>query len=112
MKLQSQDIRQTVNCTDSEILIRDNYCVAYKVSETFVNNAYVNEEFNSLIIQVNPYNDGTLVIGISPQIISEIFMILIDGQEWMDSYIEGNKVTVNFTRGTKKIEIIGEKIQS
>ena len=80
------------------------------MSETFVNNAYVDEEFNSVIIEVDPYNGGTLVIDLPPQMISDIFMILTDDQEWMDSYIEGNKVTVNFPWGTDKIEIIGEKV--
>ena len=112
MKLQSQDIRQTVNCTDGEILIRGTHCVAYEVSETFVSNAYVDEELSSLIIEVDPYNGGTLVIDLSPQIISGMFMILIDDQEWRDSHIEGNKVTVNFPWGTEKIEIIDEKVQS
>ena len=81
IKLQSQDSKQIVNCTDGEILIKGTHCVAYEISETFVNNAYIDEEFNSLIIEVNPYNSGTLVIDLFPQIISSMFMILIGAQE-------------------------------
>ena len=109
MKSPSENTKLKVNCTESEILIRGTQCVPYKISGTFVINAHVDEKFNSLTIEVDPYNGGTFVIDLSPQIISDVFMVLIDGQEWRDSYVEGNKVTVNFPWGTEMIEVIGEK---
>ena len=87
-------------------------CTRYEISETFVTETYVDKKLNSIIIGVDPYNEGTLVIEPSQQTISGIFMILIGGQEWRDSYIEENKVTVNFPWATEKIEIIGESVGS
>ena len=110
MKSPVQDTKPKATCMEDEILIKGAQCAPYEVSGTFVTGAYVDEKSNSIVIGTDPYNGGTLVIDLSPRIVSDMFMILIDGQEWRDSYIDGNRVTVNFPWATEKIEIIGEKL--
>jgi len=37
-------------------------------------------------------------------------MVLVDGEEWDDSEINGNEITVMFLAGAEKIEIIGTHV--
>ncbi len=85
----------------------DGNCINYSITGGVVTGAKVNTNDNSVIISISANKDGTLTLTPSKEIISGIFMVLVDNEEWDDVQIEDNKVTVMFPAGTEKIEVIG-----
>jgi len=82
-------------------------CIPYSISGGMVTGATLNTNENSIVININAEDDGTLTITPSKTVQDGIFMILVDGEEWDDVEIVANKVTVMFPAGTELIEIIG-----
>jgi len=82
-------------------------CIPYSISGGMVTSATLNTNDNSIVININAEDDGILTVTPSNTVQKGIFMILVDGQEWDDVEIVGNKVTVMFPAGTEQIEIIG-----
>ena len=84
-------------------------CVPFSISGGVITSASINTNDNSIIININAEDDGTLTVTPSKTILNGIFMVLVDGEEWDDAEIvtNTNKVTVMFPAGTEQIEIIG-----
>ena len=82
-------------------------CIPFSISGGIVTSATLNTDDNSIIININANDDGTLTVTPSKTIQKGIFMILVDGEEWDDIEIVANKVTIMFPAGTEQIEIIG-----
>ena len=82
-------------------------CVPYSISGGTVTSATINTKDNSIVININAKEDGTLVVTPSKTVQDGIFMVLVDGEEWDDVEIVANKVTVMFPAGAEQIEIIG-----
>ncbi len=82
-------------------------CIPFTITGGSVTSAMFNSASKSLTINISSFNDGKLTVNPSTDAIRGIFMVLVDGEEWDDAEIMGNKVTVNFPAGTDKIEIIG-----
>jgi len=82
-------------------------CIPYSISGGTVTSATLNTRDNSIVININAEDDGTLTVTPSKTVQDGIFMVLVDGEEWDDVEIVGNKVTVMFLAGTEQIEIIG-----
>jgi len=82
-------------------------CIPYSISGGMVTGATLNTNENSIVININAEDDGTLTITPSKTVQDGIFMVLVDGEEWDDVEIVANKVTVMFPAGTELIEIIG-----
>ncbi|NOS61776.1 MAG: PEFG-CTERM sorting domain-containing protein [Nitrosarchaeum sp.] len=95
------------NCSSSEIDLKDGYCVPYSISGGMVTGASINNNDNSIIIRISADEDGTLTLTPDESILSGIFMVLVDGQEWNDVEIDGNEVTIMFPAGAEKIEVVG-----
>lgn len=57
-------------------------------------------------VSINAYDDGKITINL-PSILSEVYMVLVDGEEWDSAYINEDKLDVYFYAGTEKIEIFG-----
>ncbi|AFS80219.1 hypothetical protein NKOR_01565 [Candidatus Nitrosopumilus koreensis AR1] len=94
-------------CGASEISA-DGHCIPFSISGAVVTGATLNTDDNSIVININAReSDGILTVTPSKTVQDGIFMILVDGQEWDDVEIVGNKVTVMFPAGTEQIEIIG-----
>jgi len=93
-------------CGSNEVAIED-ACTSYDISGGHVISATVNTNDNSVIINIDADDDGTLTINPSESTQSGIFMVLVDGEESDDAEINGNTVTVPFNAGTETIEIIG-----
>ena len=72
-----------------------------------VTGANINTNDNSIVININAQDDGTLTVTPSKSTQDGIFMVLVDGEEWDDVEIDGNNVTVMFPAGAEMIEIIG-----
>ncbi|MFB5635706.1 MAG: hypothetical protein ACE5RB_03675 [Nitrosopumilus sp.] len=58
-----------------------------------------------ITVVIDAFDDGSIKIDI-PQI-NTVDMIIVDGEEWDDAYVDGNTVKVYFLAGTEKIEIVG-----
>jgi len=93
-------------CGSSEVSIGGN-CTSYDISGGHVTSATVNTNDNSVIINIDADDDGTLTISPSTSTQKGIFMVLVDGEESDDAEINGNTVIVPFNAGTEQIEIIG-----
>ena len=93
-------------CGSNEVAIHD-ACTSYDISGGHVISATVNTNDNSVIINIDADDDGTLTISPSTSTQEGIFMVLVDGEESDDAEINGNTVTVPFFAGAEQIEIIG-----
>ncbi len=93
-------------CNPGE-LSANGHCVPFTIQGGSVTGASINTSDKSILVTISSTQEGTLTLNPSTKIISGIFMVLVDGQEWRDSEINGNKVTVDFPAGTQTIEIIG-----
>jgi predicted secreted protein with PEFG-CTERM motif len=82
-------------------------CIPYSISGGVVTSATLNTNDNSIIININANDDGTLIVTPSKTVQDGIFMVLVDGEEWDDVEIVANKVTIMFPAGAEQIEIIG-----
>ncbi len=93
-------------CAPGE-LAASKQCVPFSITGGTVTSAMFNGASKSLIININSFDDGMITVKPSTDAIRGIFMVLVDGEEWDDTVINGNEVTVNFPAGTTEIEIIG-----
>lgn len=66
----------------------------------------VDKHSGTMVISIDAHDDGKIKLTL-PQAIDEAFMVLVDGEEWDDSYIDGNNIKVYFHAGAEKIEVIG-----
>jgi predicted secreted protein with PEFG-CTERM motif len=97
---------QPKQCSTSEISA-SGQCISYSISGGMVTSATLNTDDNSIVININAEEDGTLTVNPTKTVQDGIFMVLVDGEEWDDVEIVNNKVTVMFLAGTEQIEIIG-----
>ena len=100
-----------VECGSNEVAIHD-ACTSYDISGGHVISATVNTNDNSVIINIDADDDGTLTISPSTSTQKGIFMVLVDGEEANETgvnsaVIDGNTVVINFQEGSEQIEIIG-----
>ena len=93
-------------CSANEITA-SGQCIPFSISGGMVTSAALNTNDNSIIININANDDGTLTITPSKTVQDGIFMVLVDGEEWDDVEIVANKVTIMFPAGAEQIEIIG-----
>jgi len=96
----------TTTCGSNEVAIHD-ACTSYDISGGHVISATINTNDNSIIINIDADDDGTLTISPSSSTQKGIFMVLVDGEESDDAEINGNTVVVPFLAGSEQIEIIG-----
>lgn len=66
----------------------------------------VDKQSGTMVISINAQDDGKIKLNL-PSGINEAFMVIVDGEEWDDAYIDGNHIKVYFHAGTEKIEVIG-----
>jgi len=99
----------SVKCGESELSVMGN-CVPYSISGGIVTGVTVNTNDNSLIVMISANEDGTITLNPSKNVLDGAFMVLVDGEEWDDSEINGNEITVMFLAGAEEIEIIGTHV--
>jgi len=104
-------VKTPITTTPSKCSVNDIFasgqCIPFSISGGKVTSATLNTNDNSIIINIDAENDGTLTVTPSKKIQDGIFMVLVDGEEWDDVEIVANKVTVMFPAGAEQIEIIG-----
>ena len=69
-------------------------------------NTAIDSQSDMISVSIDAYDDGKMTINL-PSILSEIYMVLVDGEEWDSAYINEDKLDVYFYAGTEKIEIFG-----
>ena len=99
----------SVKCGESELSLMGN-CIPYSISGGIVTGVTVNTDDNSLIVRISANEDGTITLNPSKNVLDGAFMVLVDGEEWDDSEINGNEITVMFLAGAEEIEIIGTHV--
>jgi predicted secreted protein with PEFG-CTERM motif len=107
VELTGEALASSGNCSSSEIYLEGDYCVPYSISGGRVTGASINNNDNSIIVRISAGEDGTLTLNPEESVLNGIFMVLVDGQEWDDVEISGNKVTIMFPAGAEKIEVVG-----
>ena len=95
-----------VECRPSDI-VASGYCIPHTITGASVTEASIDTSTKSIVVKINAFNDGTLMMNPSPDVIDGIFMILVDGEEWDDVEINGQQVIVMFPANTEEIEVIG-----
>ncbi|MDH5569486.1 MAG: PEFG-CTERM sorting domain-containing protein [Nitrosopumilus sp.] len=93
-------------CSTNEITA-DGQCIPFTISGGVVKSATINTNDKSIVINIDAKEDGKLTVTPSKKVQDGIFMVLVDGEQWDDVEIDGNKVTIMFLAGAEKIEIIG-----
>ena len=71
-----------------------------------VTDAKVDKRAGTVTLSIQSQDDGKIKMDI-PSSIKDAFMVIVDGEEWDDAYIDGEKIKVYFYAGTEQIEIIG-----
>ena len=98
----------TVSCDSNELAAADEcHSIVESVSGATVTGVSVDGNRATLTVMINANTDGTITLSPSSEVISEIFMVIVDGEEWDDATINGNTVTIMFLEGAEKIELIG-----
>ena len=69
----------------------------------------INRQLGTDVVLIYAQDDGKIMLNL-PFIIKDVFIVIVDGEEWDDAYVDGDKVKVYFYAGTEKIEIIGNII--
>lgn len=69
-------------------------------------NTAIDSQSNVISVSINAYDDGNLTINL-PSDLTEVYMVLVDREEWDSAYINGDKLDIDFYAGTEKIEIFG-----
>ena len=59
-------------------------CVPFTISGGMITGATLNTNDNSIVININAEDDGTLTVTPSKTVQDGIFMVLVDGEEWDD----------------------------
>jgi len=96
----------TGKCGTSEISV-EGHCVPFSITGGQLLGATINTDDNSILFRINALDDGEITLTPSKSVLDGIFMVLVDGQEWDDVEIDGQKVTVQFHAGNETIELIG-----
>lgn len=96
-------------CTATELSAMGN-CIPFTLTGATVASTTIDQKGKAIVIKISNSNEGTLTIKPDSKIISGIFLVLVDNEEWDDVTISGNEVTVMFPPGTEKIEFLGTSV--
>lgn len=83
------------------------YDVPYKITNGTISDMQLDCDSASLVLYITSVNSGIVKLDMPQRLLSGIFMVLIDGNEWDDLSITQNVLSVNFPQNTNSIEIRG-----
>ncbi len=76
-----------------------------------VQNTEMDKQSGIATLSIDAQDDGNVIVNLDSSIM-DVFMVIVDGEEWDDVYyIEGDKMDIFFYAGTEKIEIFGDVIE-
>ena len=105
-KTMPEMIEMDSTCTNTEISA-DGNCIPFTISGGMMTGASINLDDKSIVFKIDTYENGMLTVNPSEEVINDIVLVFVDGEEWNDIKIDGNEVTVMFLAGAEEIEIIG-----
>ena len=73
-------------------------------------NTEIDKQLGIAILSIDATDDGNVIVNMDSSIM-DVFMVIVDGEEWDDVYIEGDKMDIFFYAGTEKIEIFGDMME-
>ncbi len=73
-----------------------------------IKNTEIDKQSGIVIVSIDAQDDGMVMLNLDSTI-NDIFMVIVDGEEWDDAYIdeENTMMEIHFYAGTEKIEILG-----
>ena len=73
-----------------------------------IKNTEVDKQSGIVVVSIDAQDDGMVMLNLDSAI-QDVFMVIVDGEEWDDAYIndENNMIEIHFYAGTEKIEIFG-----
>ncbi len=75
-----------------------------------VQNTEMDKQSGIATLSIDAKDDGNVIVNLDSSIM-DVFMVIVDGEEWDDVYIEGDKMDIFFYAGTEKIEIFGDMME-
>lgn len=86
------------------------FSIPYTISGGEVTGAAVSMDDISITLQIDAAEDGEVTFKPSEEVISGVYVVLVDGAEADNVTIMENDVTVPFAAGTSEIELIGTSV--
>ena len=99
------DVVVDPGCGISAISLEDT-CIAYAMDGGSIIDARLSPDTGSVILDVSTHDSGHLAIEFPEEIVTDIFMVLVDGEESNDVHIQGQSVEVWLLPGSEKVEIL------
>ena len=66
----------------------------------------IDRQSGTVVVSIDAKNDGKITLNLDSAI-KDVFMVIVDDEEWDDVFIDGNKIQIYFYAGTENIEILG-----
>ena len=66
----------------------------------------IDRQSGIVTVSVDAQNDGKMTVNLDSTI-NDVFMVIVDDEEWDDVFMDENKIQIDFYAGTEKIEILG-----
>ena len=70
-------------------------------------NTKLDKQSQILEVLISADDDSKMVINL-PSIVKDVYMVIVDGEQWDDVHMDENNVRVYFHAGVEKIEILGD----
>lgn len=83
------------------------YNVFYNVTNASISNVQLNCDSSSLSFSIMPDDEGVLHLDIPKGLLGGIFMVQVNGQEWVDVSLDGNVLTINFPAYEAAVKVLG-----
>jgi len=72
-----------------------------------IKNTEIDKQSGIVVVSIDAQDDGMVMLNLD-SMIKDVFMVIVDGEEWDDAYIDDtNNMEIHFYAGTEKIEILG-----
>ena len=95
--------KSTITQTSSGSIIVDS------IMGATIKGTEMDRQSGTVTVSINAQDDGNIMLNLSSTV-NDVFMVIVDDEEWDDTHIDRNQVKVYFYAGAEKIEIIGNVI--
>lgn len=106
---ESEKMDPVMGC-GSNMLSIEEMCIPYDIEGGKVTGTMVNSDHNSIVLDISAYDDGQLQVDFPSEVISDIFFVMVNGEESNDAKVDGQSVKVHFIAGTESIEFVGSHV--
>ena len=109
MLTSTPSVMEVSDCGMSMVAIED-VCLEYEIEGGMVTGATVNQGDTSLTLHITSDDNGKLSVTFPVEVLEEVFLVLVDGEESDDVMIDGQSVHVYFPAGAESIEFFAAKV--